>query len=126
MNKLYRATMQIRGTGELALHVLAPNAESVKDAVLSFGLYEHLIDTLNSEEVEAVKVPHGLMNEFVGKWYGKEFGSQRFGQAFLNHFGKDYPLIDAHRQGPYLWEEKNTNVALDKINGLDLLDWSAK
>lgn len=125
MNNLYRATMQIRGTGELSLHVLAPNAESVKDAVLSFGLYEHLIDTLASEEIEAVKVPYLEMNEFMGQFFGKKFGSQRLGQAFLNHFGKDYPLVDAHRQGPYLWEETNNNVAIDKIDALDLLDWSA-
>lgn len=128
MNKLFAANLHVKkmdGGYNITLYVLAESEDKVKDAVLSLGLYDHLIDTLTSEEIDIVKVPYLEVNAFMGKFFGKEFGDQRLGQAFLNHFGKDYPLVEANRHGPYLWEEKNNNVAVDKLDALGLIDWSA-
>jgi len=79
---------------------------------------------LSIEEIQNPKsIPYLDFNEFVGKFYAGEYQQQRFGQAFLNTFAKDYPLVDAHHYGGYLWEEKVTNIALDKINDLGLIAW---
>lgn len=108
---------------ELAVHVIADNADAASKVIEDRG-YGHLLPALSIEEIENPKsIPYLDFNEFVGKFYAGEYPQQRFGQAFLNTFAKEYPLVDAHHYGGYLWEEKVTNIALDKINILGLIAW---
>lgn len=111
-------------SSELATFVIADNADAASKVIEERG-YGHILPALSVEEVPNPKaIPYLVFNEFVGKFYAGEFPQQRFGQAFLNTFAKVYPLVEAHHYGGYLWEEKVTNVALDKINDLGLIDFT--
>jgi len=107
----------------LAAHVIADNVDAASKVIEERG-YGYMLPALSIEEIQNPKsIPYLDFNEFVGKFYAGKYPHQRFGQAFLNTFAKDYPLVDAHHYGGYLWEEKVTNIALDKINDLGLIAW---
>ena len=69
------------------------------------------------EEVkEYERVPMLEFNLFQTAYYASGVNKgQRFGQAFLNYFDKNYPIVQAYRSGPFLWEEKNAERAIHKI-----------
>lgn len=112
------------GTTPIITHISAANEDAAYKVIYDRG-YSHMLPAVSIEEIHnPQKINHVAFNEFVGQFYSGKFPQQRFGQAFLNEFAKHYPLVDSHHYGGYLWEEPNTNIAIDKITGLDLIDWT--
>lgn len=124
MKKLFKLTGRLQSSFDrvstiyiLAVDSAAAAAESVnQNMVFAFG-------HLDIEEIEAKGITPAEMSAFVTK-YNRDpaIKAQRFGQAFLNEFDH-VPVVAANRWGHYLWEEKYTNIALDKIADLGLIDW---
>ena len=69
------------------------------------------------EEVpEYSRIPLEEFVQFQMAYYASGANKgQRFGQAFLNYFDKRFPIVEAYRSGPFLWEEKNVERAIHKI-----------
>ena len=121
---LFAFTVAFGSTKSGTEYVVA-NDEDAAIVLLESRGYDYNRDCLRWEVVPAPrKIPFLDFNAFVGKFHGKGFPNQRFGQAFLNEFSSKFPIVDAYRWGGYLWEEKNTNICIDKITELGLLDWS--
>lgn len=109
--------------GSYFLHVVAETVHDGIEWMRTNSVYDieyHMIG--NYEIANPAKVPAGVFTRFTNEFHAGAYGNQRFGQAFLNTFHKDYPLVDAYHHGS-LWENRNVNDAISYIESKDLIDF---
>jgi len=67
-----------------------------------------------------VKVLFKAFNEFTHSWEGGLFPSQRFGQAFLNHFSLECP----HEKTNYCLFHEQNNFAARRFIQSNFIDYT--